>query len=69
MVDSAKHNKLLRGDGKLVETFAEIGVEWKEYIKIHNVDKNQNWSQHLELDYMSINNIQYTNASLTTQKP
>ena len=38
MVNSAKFINLLRADGELVETFADIGEIWKEWIKIYNAD-------------------------------
>ena len=38
MVNSEKHIKLLRSDGKLVKTFVEICVVWKNRNRIYNVD-------------------------------
>ena len=81
-MSSAKFINLLRADGELVETFADIGEIWKEWIKIYNADvpkkmfyimygwfdENQNWSQRLELDYMLINDIKYENKDMTTKK-
>ena len=31
-------------------------------------DENQNWIQHLELDYMVLHNIKYTNKGMNTKK-
>ena len=83
MVNSAKHIKLLRSDGELVETFVEICLVWKNWNRIYDVnvpqkmfyimygwfDEHPNWSNQLELDYMILNNIQYEKKHLTTNKP
>lgn len=83
MVKSAKHIKLFQSDGELVKTFIEFCVVWKNWNRIYDVDVPQkmfyimydcfdehpNWSQQLELDYMTLKTIQYKNKYLTTKRP